>query len=401
MAEEADLSDQELEEQEEEQVTDLSSSDVCTKYRKAAEIANAALEAVAALCVADADVVELCAAGDAAITERCAGVYNKKVNGQAIDKGVGFPTCVSVNECVCHNSPLVGETPHQTLSDGDMVKIDLGCHIDGYIAVAAHTIIVGGAGASAEAPIEGRQADVIKAAYQAAEVAQKMIKAGNTNTQVTEAIARVAASYECEPMAGTLMHQMKRFVIDGNKCIILKEDAETKVDEITFETHEVYAVDVCMSTGEGKAREGEMRTSVLKRAVDKNYRLKMRNSRALLTEVNSRFPTLPFTLRAMEDERQAKMGVVECVKHDLLHPYPVLYEREGDFVAHFKFTVLVLSSGTAKITGLPVNLEGLVTDKTVDEETAAILATSSKKKRKKKKKSKNAAPAADAAEESK
>ena len=93
-------------------MTDLSSSDVCTKYRKAAEIANAALEAVIALCVEGADVVEVCRAGDALVEERCAGVYNKKVNGVAIDKGVAFPTCVSVNECVCHNSPLEGETPH-------------------------------------------------------------------------------------------------------------------------------------------------------------------------------------------------------------------------------------------------------------------------------------------------
>ena len=39
--------------------------------------------------------------------------------------------------------------------------------------------------------------------------------------------------------------------------------------------------------------------------------------------MNHRFPTLPFTLRALEDEKQARMGVVECLKHDLLHPYPV------------------------------------------------------------------------------
>ena len=96
---------------------------------------------------------------------------------------------------------------------------------------------------------------------------------------------------------------------------------------------------------------------MFKRAVDKSYRLKMKASRYLLTQVrswaglgsasglallqpctfclllrisslpftqlfipdstpqvNTNFPTLPFTLRAMEDEKQARMGVVECVK---------------------------------------------------------------------------------------
>ena len=34
-----------------------------------------------------------------------------------------------------------------------------------------------------------------------------------------------------------------------------------------------------------------------------------------------------------------------------MHPYPALYERPGDVVTHFKFTVLILPSGTARITG--------------------------------------------------
>jgi hypothetical protein len=43
----------------------------------------------------------------------------------------------------------------------------------------------------------------------------------------------------------------------------------------------------------------------------------------VFNEMNHRYPTLPFTLRALDDEKQARMGVVECLKHDLLHPYPV------------------------------------------------------------------------------
>ena len=47
--------------------------------------------------------------------------------------------------------------------------------------------------------------------------------------------------------------------------------------------------------------------------------------RYVFNEMNHRFPTLPFSLRALEDEKQARMGVVECLKHDLLHPYPVRF----------------------------------------------------------------------------
>ena len=53
---------------------------------------------------------------------------------------------------------------------------DLGAHIDGFIAVAAHTIVVG---ASADAKVTGRQADVILAAYWAVQAALRLLKSGN------------------------------------------------------------------------------------------------------------------------------------------------------------------------------------------------------------------------------
>ena len=63
----------------------------------------------------------------------------------------------------------------------------------------------------------------------------------------------------------------------------------------------------------------------------------MKASRAFFSEVNTRFPTMPFTLRA-GDEKAWRMGVVECVKHDLFIEYPVLYEKPEEFVAQYKFT---------------------------------------------------------------
>ena len=63
--------------------------------------------------------------------------------------GIAFPTCISVNNTICHYSPLVSE-PDVTIQDGDVVKLDFGCHLDGFVAVVAHTVVVG---ASAENPV--------------------------------------------------------------------------------------------------------------------------------------------------------------------------------------------------------------------------------------------------------
>uniref|UniRef100_A0A7S2R3P6 Peptidase M24 domain-containing protein n=1 Tax=Eucampia antarctica TaxID=49252 RepID=A0A7S2R3P6_9STRA len=286
------------------------------------------------------------------------------------------------------------------LKAGDLVKIDLGCHIDGYIAVAAHTIVVS---ESADAPptVDAETGNVAVAAYNALLVASAAIRAGATNKEVTAAVERVATHYGVSAIATVRMHQMKRYVIDGVKEIALKTPTpdditagEEDLAECTFEQAEVYAIDVAMTTGDGRVRPGELRTTVYKRNVEAQYRLKMKSSRYVLSEVDKKFPTLPFSLTHFDDERQAKMGITECVAHGLLMPYPTLHERSDAKVAHFKSTVLLLPSGTSRVTGIDLP-DYFTTDKTPDADTAAVLETialaaakKAKKKAAKKKKNK-------------
>jgi len=85
----------------------------------------------------------------------------------------------------------------------------------------------------------------------------------------------------------------------------------------------------------------------------------------------------------------------ECLKHNLAHGYPVLFEREGAATAHFKFTVLLMPGGTLKITGLP--LPAVTTEKAVEADIAAVLATEPYAKGGKKKAEGGAAAAAGGA----
>merc|ERR1712066_80352 len=99
-------------------------------------------------------------------------------------------------------------------------------------------------------------------------------------------------------------------------------------------------------------------------------------------------------------DSKAKLGITECRPHDLVQSYPVLSEKRGELVAQFKFTCLLLPTGTLKITGLPLDLSRYQSEhKVADEELAALLSTPfGKKKRKKKKKKKGGAAKAKAAE---
>ena len=49
--------------------------------------------------------------------------------------------------------------------------------------------------------------------------------------------------------------------------------------------------------------------------------------------MNKKYPTLPFTIRGFEDTTGAKVGVKECLEHDLLMDYPVLTDKAGEYVA--------------------------------------------------------------------
>jgi curved DNA binding protein len=373
-------SDNEEQKNTEEQTT-IAADLVVTKYKMASEITNRILKEVVDKCVAGASTVALCESSDTRLLEETGKVFKKEKN---LRKGISFPTCISANNCICHFSPLKSD-PDYIIKDGDLVKIDLGCHVDGFIAVAAHTFVVG---ASKDKKATGRKADVILAAYNAAEAALRLLKPGSSNYAITEAIDKIAESFKCKPVEGMLSYQLEKDIIDGNKRIIQNPTEQQKkegCEKCEFLVHEVYALDVLVSTGEGKPKESDIRTTVYKKK-DLVYQLKMKTSRAFLSEAEKKSHLMPFTLRSFEDEKKARLGVIECAKHDLMEPYPVYFEKEGEFVAEFKFTALLMPNGTMKITGIPFEIENYQTENQItDEAIKNLLALSLTKKKKKKK----------------
>lgn len=263
---------------------------------------------------------------------------------------------------------------------------DLGVHIDGFIAVQATTIIVG---SSEQDPVTGRSADVVACAQTCFDAAVRLIRPGNRVSDVSGPLNAIAECFQCTLVEGVMTHNMKQFVIDGNKCVLNRTSAEQRVEESVFEENEVYAIDVVVSTGkrieqvsvdgilsaictlklvcagEGKAKVlNEKQTAVFKRALNVEYSLKLKASRAILSDVDKRYPCMPFPLRKLlASSTSSKFGLVECLQHGLLHAYPVLWEKEGELVAHIKGTVLLMPNGSDQVTSTARPL--CVTDKSV------------------------------------
>jgi methionine aminopeptidase len=82
---------------------------ILDKYKAAALITNAALLKVIALCVPGADIYTVCQEGDKFIDEELKKVFNNK-KSKKLERGIAFPTCVSVNNVMGHYSPMQDES---------------------------------------------------------------------------------------------------------------------------------------------------------------------------------------------------------------------------------------------------------------------------------------------------
>uniref|UniRef100_A0A7S4KWX1 Peptidase M24 domain-containing protein n=1 Tax=Paramoeba aestuarina TaxID=180227 RepID=A0A7S4KWX1_9EUKA len=329
--------------EEQDEDTTLTNPLVVEKYKFAARFANKAMDEVKKGAVEGASVFDLCCLGDKIILDECAKVYCKKGESQ-VDKGIGFPTSISVNDVVCHFSPDAEEGKNtKPLHEGDVVRIDLGCQIDGYVSTFADTLVVG------KETVTGKKADVIRAAQSALDIVTHALRPGVSYYAITNLIEKVAQEYGVNSAEGVLSHRTSRYIIDTVHVITGKDTPEGKVRDMEIEENEVWAIDIVMTTGTGKLKNKESRPLVYKKTLDSSHQLKLQASRDVLNEVNQKCQTFPFSVRNLTQKR-ARIGLQECVRSDVIDPYPILYEKEGEHVAHVKSTILVTPSKIERIT---------------------------------------------------
>ena len=257
------------------------------------------------LCKPGEKIYDICMKADQFLKDALTKVYQKKKHF----KGLSFPTCISVNEICGNFSPLAEESglaqDYRVLNEGDVAKIDMGVHINGFSAVIAHTVVV----QAKDAVVTGKKADVILAAYNAVQNALRTmhIKPENTNNVVTNNTKTICEAYKVAPVEGVLSHRMRRDIIDGPEVIINQVTYDQKVEERAFAHGDVFGLDVMVSSGEGKLKEAELKCSVYKRAIENTYKLKTESGRKLLSVVEQNFHTFPFSFNIFDDETQLKM----------------------------------------------------------------------------------------------
>ena len=192
------------------------------------------------------------------------------------------------------------------------------------------------------------------AALCAAGKVKSLLRPGVENYTVTEAVQQVTDAFKCRPLRNLLSFQQLQHGVAG-KTLILNptEQYATTFPKWTFGQHEIYVIDIRVSTGEGTA-SSQLPTTVFKMK-NTRYPLTGRASRQFYSEMKLRFGYMPFSLRHFDNENSARRGVLECIKHGLVEPFTPHCESGSEFVAQFKFTFVVMPNCLIQFAGLPLD----------------------------------------------
>jgi methionyl aminopeptidase len=260
-----------------------------------------------------------------------------------------FPCNVSINEITAHyTSPPNDES---TIKKGDLVKIDLGTHIDGYIADSAISVLVGDDNSDSVSGIDGDSEydlnlKMIETAQDALESAISTIRDGVEIGKVGEAIEETINNRGLNSVSNLTGHSMDRWILHSGVSIPnIKEENKHKVQE-----GDVLAIEPFVTNGVG--RVGDMNDTYIFRFL-RDRPIRMVQAKKLLNVIATNYRNLPFSQRWLIDHinsKQLNMAMRQLLSTRAIYPYHVLKEKSDAKVAQAEHTVIVEPDGCKVIT---------------------------------------------------
>ncbi|MCI4364775.1 MAG: type II methionyl aminopeptidase [Thermoplasmata archaeon] len=237
-----------------------------------------------------------------------------------------FPANLSRNDEAAHYTPDPDDTV--TFVPGDLVKVDVGAHLDGAIADTADTVEVGGT---------HRHENLVRAAREGLRAGIAQVRPGVRVDEISRAIASAIRARGLKPMENLTGHSIERYLLHAGKSV----PNVPGVSGATLEEGEVIAIEPFATNGVGLIENGPFGNIV-------RFRSDPGGRDPVLSGLFARFRTLPFTLRwvARPEERAALTRA-----RRVLQTYPVFVERGRGLVAQAEHTVLVGPNGPEVLSG--------------------------------------------------
>jgi len=284
--------------------------EVLKNYEKAREVSDSVLPFAKSLVKEGAKVLDI------------AEKIEEKI--RKLEANPAFPVNISINENAAHYTPDINDTV--VLKPGDLVKLDFGVHINGYIWDRAFTTCIG-----------RKQHHLIEASEKALGEALKLIKPGTKVFEISEVVEDTIAKFGVYPIYNLCGHGLDQY--NQHTSPIIPNGKNNIQDEIN--TGQVVAMEVFTTDGVGIVKESSP-TLIYKYKQERPVRLW--EARRILEAARTKFNGLPFAKRwltKITTPLKIEFALKQLLEVDALVEYPILKEKEGGSVAQTEETVIV------------------------------------------------------------
>jgi len=236
-----------------------------------------------------------------------------------------FPCNLSINEVAAHYTPYRGD--ETVLKEGDYLKVDLGVHVDGYIADTALTFRVG-----------MEEDELMEASKEALENAISVVRAGVRISEIGRTVEETIRSRGFNPIVNLSGHKIERYKLHAGVSIpnVYRPD-----DNYVLREGDVIAIEPFATTGAGRVVEVPPALIFM---YLRDRPVRMAGARRLLAHIKREYRTLPFAYRWLQDlmpEGQLKIALTQLDRAGAIYSYRILREVRGGLVSQFEHTVMV------------------------------------------------------------
>lgn len=240
-----------------------------------------------------------------------------------------FPVNISIDHEAAHATPSIDD---ESTFGEEMVNLDIGVHIDGWLADTAITVDLSGNPELKEAPKEALDA--------ALEIIEPGVHTGTIGAEIEEIID----GYGFNPVVNLTGHGLGHWKQHTPPNI-----PNRAVDSgVELEVGDVVAVEPFATDGGGKVNEGTTEEIF---GLDRERSVRDRRARQALDQITDQYKTLPFATRWL-DVNRAGMALRRLKQSDVIHGYPVLQEEQGTLVSQKEHTIIVTENGCEVTTQL-------------------------------------------------
>ena len=259
------------------------------------------------------------------------------VESEIIKRGAkcAFPVNTSLNEVAAHYTAEPNDP--KTVSDSDLVKIDLGAQINGYIADTAVTV-----------NYDPQYDSLVQAAENALQAAMSMIKVGVKSKDVGRKIQNTIMDMGFKPIANLSGHSLDQYTIHAGKTV----PNMWTIGSFSFSENEAFACEPFVTT---KNALGFVRNGKIKNIFALASRKMTKDDEAdkLLEYIWNNFNMLPFALRWIVkewEEKEARKLLDFLIKKKVVKAYAILVEANGKTVAQAEHTFIPTQTGVTVTT---------------------------------------------------